>query len=156
MNVLANSFMEQEKLGKLMGRYAIPCIISLLAAALYNIVDQIFIANADYLGSYGNAANTAFFPLTVVALAIAVMIGDGCSAYVGICLDSREARGQQRRECCGAVRCFRLILTMVYLLCSDGILAAFGGWVNEETFHHSWEYFFHSPWACRFICSVRL
>lgn len=53
----------------------IPCVISLLVGALYNIVDQIFIANASYLGSYGNAANTVVFPLTVVALAIAVMIG---------------------------------------------------------------------------------
>ena len=54
---------------------AIPCVISLLVGALYNIVDQIFIANASYLGSYGNAANTVVFPLTVVALALAVMIG---------------------------------------------------------------------------------
>lgn len=38
-----------------MRKYSIPCIISLLVAALYNIVDQIFIANADNLGSYGNA-----------------------------------------------------------------------------------------------------
>ena len=45
-----------------MQKYAIPCIISLLVGALYNIVDQIFIANASYLGSYGNAANTVVFP----------------------------------------------------------------------------------------------
>ena len=64
-----------------MRKYAIPCIISLLVGALYNIVDQIFIANATYLGSYGNAANTVVFPLTVIALAIAVMIGDGCCCY---------------------------------------------------------------------------
>lgn len=56
-----------------MGKYAIPCIISLLVGALYNIVDQIFIANADYLGSYGNAANTVVFPLTVIALAGALI-----------------------------------------------------------------------------------
>ena len=52
-------------------KFAVPCVISLLVNSLYNIVDQIFIANADYLGSYGNAANTVVFPLTVVALAIA-------------------------------------------------------------------------------------
>ena len=74
----ANNFLETEKIGKLMRKYAIPCVISLLVAALYNIVDQLFIANASYLGSYGNAANTVVYPLTVVALAIAVMIGDGC------------------------------------------------------------------------------
>lgn len=65
---------------KLMRSYAVPCVISLLVGALYNIVDQIFIANASYLGSYGNAANTVAFPLTVIALELAVMLGDGCCA----------------------------------------------------------------------------
>ena len=77
----ANQFLGREPVGKLMKKYAVPCIISLLVGALYNIVDQIFIANASYLGSYGNAANTVVFPLTVIALAIAVMIGDGYGAY---------------------------------------------------------------------------
>ena len=48
------SSLATEKVGRLMGKYAIPCVISLLVGALYNIVDQIFIANASYLGSYGN------------------------------------------------------------------------------------------------------
>lgn len=72
-----NQFLGTERVSKLMKQYAIPCIISLLVGALYNIVDQIFIANASYLGSYGNAANTVVFPLTVVALAIARHDGDG-------------------------------------------------------------------------------
>ena len=86
-----NQFLGTERIGTLMKRYAIPCIISLLVGALYNIVDQTFIANASYLGSYGNAANTVVFPLTVVALAIAVMIGDGCCAFVSITLGRRES-----------------------------------------------------------------
>lgn len=47
-----NQFLGTERMGKLMRQYAIPCIISLLVGAPYNIVDQIFIANASYLGSY--------------------------------------------------------------------------------------------------------
>lgn len=86
-----NSFLATENIVRLMRRYAIPCIISLLVGALYNIVDQIFIANADYLGSYGNAANTVVFPLTVIALAFAVMIGDGCCAFVSICLGENRS-----------------------------------------------------------------
>lgn len=61
-------------------------MISLWVAALYNIVAQLFIANASYLGSYGNAANTVVFSMTVIVLAVAVMIGDGCCAFVSICL----------------------------------------------------------------------
>ena len=90
MQEKSNSFLETESIGTLMRKYSIPCVISLLMAALYNIVDQIFIANASYLGSYGNAANTVVFPLTVVALAIAVMIGDGCCAFVSISLGAGE------------------------------------------------------------------
>ena len=79
-----------------MCRYAVPCVISLLVGALYNIVDQIFIANASYLGSYGNAANTVVFPLTVIALGIAVMIGDGCCAFVSISIGAGKREDAAR------------------------------------------------------------
>ena len=69
---MEKSFLETTPVPKLMRKYAVPCVVSLLVAALYNIVDQIFIANASYLGSNGNAANTVVFPLTVIALAFAV------------------------------------------------------------------------------------
>lgn len=139
----ANAFLEQEKLGTLMRRYAIPCVISLLVAALYNIVDQIFIANADYLGSYGNAANTVVFPLTVVALAIAVMIGDGCCAFVSLSLGAKDKDNAHRSIGNSIVLCLisSLILTALYLLFKSQILTAFGGRVNEETFIQSQEYF---------------
>ena len=56
-----NQFLGTERMGRLMRQYAIPCIISLLVGALYNIVDQIFIASASYPGSYGNAATPSCF-----------------------------------------------------------------------------------------------
>ena len=140
-----NQFLATERIGKLMRQYAIPCIISLLVGALYNIVDQIFIANASYLGSYGNAANTVVFPLTVVALAIAVMIGDGCCAFVSMALGRNEV-DKARRSVGNAVVLSiagSLVLTAIYLVFADGIIAMFGGTVNEETFHHAQEYFFY-------------
>ena len=140
-----NQFLATEHIGKLMRQYAIPCIISLLVGALYNIVDQIFIANASYLGSYGNAANTVVFPLTVVALAIAVMIGDGCCAFVSMALGRHET-GKAKRSVGNAVVLSvagSLVLTAVYLVFADGIIAMFGGTVNEETFRHAQEYFFY-------------
>ena len=140
-----NQFLGTERIGKLMRQYAIPCIISLLVGALYNIVDQIFIANASYLGSYGNAANTVVFPLTVVALAIAVMIGDGCCAFVSMALGRNEV-DKARRSVGNAVVLSiagSLVLTAVYLVFADGIIAMFGGTVNEETFRHAQEYFFY-------------
>lgn len=141
----SNLFLGTEKIGKLMRQYAIPCVISLLVGALYNIVDQIFIANASYLGSYGNAANTVVFPLTVVALAIAVMIGDGCCAFVSMAL-GREEISKAKRSVGNAVVlcvCSSLILAIVYLVFSNQIIAMFGGTVNNETFTYSQQYFFY-------------
>ena len=145
MNEKTNSFLESEKLGALMRRYAVPCVISLFVAALYNIVDQVFIANAAYLGSYGNAANTVVFPLTVVALAVAVMIGDGCCAFVSICLGAGET-DNARRSIGNAVVLSAgagILIAIVYLVFSDPLLSVFGGRVNEETFRFSREYFFY-------------
>ena len=145
MEEKSNAFLEREPVGKLMGKYAVPCIISLLVAALYNIVDQIFIANADYLGSYGNAANTVVFPLTVVALAIAVLIGDGCCAFVSLCLGRGEQEKAHRSIGNAVLLCIgaSIVLTVIYLVFRDGILTMFGGRVNEETFRYSQEYFFY-------------
>ena len=140
-----NQFLGTERIEKLMRQYAIPCIISLLVGALYNIVDQIFIANASYLGSYGNAANTVVFPLTVVALAIAVMVGDGCCAFVSMALGRNEVDKAKRSVGNAVVLSITasLVLPAIYLLFANGIIAMFGGTVNEETFHHSQEYFFY-------------
>ena len=144
MNEKSNRFLETESLGVLMRKYAVPCVISLLVAALYNIVDQIFIANASYLGSYGNAANTVVFPLTVVALAIAVMIGDGCCAFVSISLGADRKDDAHKSIGSAVLLCViaGIILTAVYLIFQEQILTMFGGRVNEETFHHAREYFF--------------
>ena len=144
MNSKSNTFLETEPIGALMKKYAVPCIISLLVAALYNIVDQIFIANATYLGSYGNAANTVVFPMTVVALAIAVMIGDGCCAFVSISLGADKKEDAHKSIGSAVILCVlaSLVLTALYLIFQEQILTMVGGRVNEETFYHAKEYFF--------------
>ena len=138
------NYLAEEELGTLMRKYSVPCIISLLVGALYNIVDQIFIANADYLGSYGNAANTVVFPLTVIALAVAVCIGDGCCSMVSALLG--EGRADKARRAFGNAIVLSLasgtVITAVYLIFGDGLVTLFGGRINAETFALSKEYFF--------------
>lgn len=144
METKTNNFLETEPLGVLMRKYSIPCIISLLVAALYNIVDQLFIANADYLGSYGNAANTVVFPLTVVALAIAVCIGDGACAFVSIALGAGEKENAHKSvgNAVVLVLASGVVLMALYLIFMEPILTAFGGRVNADTFRYAKEYFF--------------
>lgn len=143
MAELDNS-LETKHLGRLMGKYCIPCIIALLVATLYNIVDQLFIANASYLGSYGVAANSVVFPLTVVALGVAMLLGDGCCAFVSICLGARRT-DEARRSVGTAVIALivsGVFLMVIYLAFQEQILTLFGARVDEETFRLSKEYFF--------------
>lgn len=77
-----------EKIGKLIRKFSIPCIISLVVNALYNIVDQIFIGQG--VGYLGNGATNVVFPITVIGLAFALMFGDGASAYLSLKLGEKK------------------------------------------------------------------
>ena len=46
-------------------KFSIPCVLSLLVSALYNIVDQIFIGNSE-LSALGNAATGVVFPILLL------------------------------------------------------------------------------------------
>ena len=139
----ANVFLEREPLGKLMIKYSVPLIISLLVAALYNIVDQIFIANADYLGSNGNAANNVVFPMTVIALAFTIMIGDGCCAFVSISLGARNEKSAGNAVGSAAILSGTcgILIAIIYWLLKENLLTFFGGRVNDEVFRLALEYF---------------
>ena len=86
----SNQFLGTERISKLMQKYAIPCIISLLVGALYNIVDQIFIGQG--VGYLGNAATTIAFPLMTIIMAFATLIGSGGSAYAALRLGEGRKR----------------------------------------------------------------
>ena len=81
---------EHEKIGKLLVMFSVPSVISLVLNALYNMVDQIFIGNG--VGYLGNGATNVIFPLTQLAIAIGLLIGDGTASYMNLKL------GEGKRE----------------------------------------------------------
>lgn len=76
------SIFATQPVGKLILKFAIPCVISLVVNALYNIVDQIFIGWG--VGYLGNGATNIVFPITIIALALAVLVGDGAAAFFSL------------------------------------------------------------------------
>ena len=74
---------------RLVAKFAIPSIISMLVTSAYNITDQIFIGHVA--GIYGNAATNVAFPLVILTLAFAQLVGVGTAANFNICLGAREA-----------------------------------------------------------------
>ena len=86
-----SQFLGKEKISKLMLKFSIPCVLSLLVSALYNIVDQIFVGNSE-LSALGNAATGVVFPIFIIAQAFAWCFGDGCAAYLNICQGKRDTK----------------------------------------------------------------
>ena len=77
-----------EKISKLIIKFSVPCIISLLVNSLYNIVDQIFIGQG--VGYLGNGATNVVFPLVMIGLAFSLMFGDGASSYLSLKLGEKK------------------------------------------------------------------
>lgn len=130
----------EEKISKLLIKFSIPCILSLLISALYNIVDQIFVGNSE-LGYLGNAATGIVFPILIIAQAFAWCIGDGSAAYLSICQGKKDTQNSHR--CIGTGITITLILSVIMLaLCAvwkEPLLRLFGA--SDQTIGMAMEYF---------------
>ncbi len=80
-----------ERTGKLIAKFAIPAIISMLVSSLYNIVDQIFIGQG--VGMLGNAATNIAFPVSIICTATALLLGIGSSSNYNL----ESGAGNQRK-----------------------------------------------------------
>ncbi len=125
-------YLGEEKITKLMLKFSIPCILSLLVSALYNIVDQIFIGNSE-LSALGNAATGVVFPIFIIAQAFAWCYGDGCAAYLSICQGKRDTKNAPIAIGSGITITLltSLILVAIFLPFKTQILMLFGASENS-------------------------
>ena len=86
----ASAFMLNEPISRLLPKFAIPCVISLVISCLYNIVDQIFVGQG--IGYLGNAATGIIFPITVVGWGLSLLFGDGGAAFFSISQGAGDTR----------------------------------------------------------------
>ena len=129
----------EEKINKLMLRFSLPCIMSLLVSSLYNIVDQIFIGNSE-LSTLGNAATGVVFPIFILAQAFAWCFGDGCAAYLNICQGENDTENAHKAIGSSITASFisgLLMIALIYPL-QVPILKIFGA--SENTLAYSIEY----------------
>lgn len=143
-NSAENRYLGKEKISKLLLKFSIPCILALLITSLYNVVDQIFIGHgtAPGLGAVGNAATSIVFPLTLIAVALSGMFGDGTAAFLSICQGRKDTKNSHRAVGSSAV--ITLILSVVlvalgFAFC-DQILGLFGA--SGENLIYARQYFY--------------
>lgn len=129
---------ETEPVGKLIAKFAVPCVISLLVNSLYNIVDQIFIGRG--VGYLGNGATNVVFPITVIALAFALLIGDGGAAFLSLKLGEGDKKSAQKGvgNAITMVTIAGVVMLVVTLLFLRQIVGIFG--VTEKLLPYALDY----------------
>ncbi len=123
-----SEFLGTEKVGKLLLKFSVPCILSLIISALYNIVDQIFVGNSR-IGYLGNAATGVIFPITVVGWGLSLFFGDGAAAWLSVSLG--EGKGERIHRGVGNAMLASFlsgcIVILVAYLWRDALLMLLGG-----------------------------
>lgn len=140
MEETKNEYLGTEKIPKLMLKFSIPCVLSLLVSALYNIVDQIFVGNSE-LSVLGNAATGVVFPIFIIAQAFAWCFGDGCAAYLNICQGQNNSENAHKSIGSGITITVisSLVLMAVFYPLKRQILTLFGA--SENSIGYAIEYF---------------
>lgn len=135
-----NKYLGTEKVSKLLLKFSIPCILSLLISSLYNIVDQIFIGNSE-LGYLGNAATSIVFPITIISVAFAWCFGDGSAAFLSLCQGRKDMKNAH--TAIGNSILVNLIISIIFVVLGfafrDKLLYLFGA--SDVTFHLAKDYF---------------
>ena len=135
-----NQILGQEKIGKLLLKFSLPCVLGLLISALYNIVDQIFIGNSE-LGMLGNAATGVSFPVICIVNAFAWCVGDGAASYLSICAGRKDS--DSAHKCVGTGITVSLLISVVMMaICeifATQLMSVFGG--SDNTLAMAVEYF---------------
>ncbi|MCH5159705.1 MAG: MATE family efflux transporter [Clostridiales bacterium] len=123
-----SEYLGKEKVGKLLVKFALPCIFSLIISCLYNIVDQIFVGNSR-VGYLGNAATGVVFPITVVGWGLSLFFGDGAAAWLSVSLGKGE-RDKIHRGVGNAILSTFIsgcVLILIAYLWGDNLLMMLGG-----------------------------
>ena len=134
-----NDYLGREKVGKLLLKFALPCIFSLIISCLYNIVDQIFVGHS--VGIVGNAATGIVFPITVVGWGLSLFFGDGAAAWLSVSLGKGENDKIHRGVGNAILSTFvsGCLLILVAYLWGDKLLVLLGAY-SEDTLKLAHDY----------------
>ncbi len=137
-NIKQGNPLAEERIGRLIARFAVPAIISMLVSSLYNIVDQIFIGQG--VGMLGNAATNIAFPVSIICTATALLLGIGSASNYN--LEAGAGRNEHAAEIAANGLSMLVIcgvtIGAVVLIFLNPLLHLFG--VTEEILPYAQDY----------------
>jgi len=116
-----------QPIGRLMLKFAIPSVVSLLLNAIYNIADQIFIGRSD-AGTLGNGATAVAFPIISITMAISLLFGNGGAVLASLRMGEKNTEDVKRALANSVLSTvvFSVIITIVGFVFLEPIMKAFG------------------------------
>ena len=138
-----------EAVSKMLPRFAIPAVISMLVNALYNIVDQIFIGQG--VGMYGNAATNVAFPVTIVATGLSLLLGIGGASNFNLALGRKQEDKAKRiaGTAYGSMILCGVCLVLLVRLFLEPLILAFGA--TPKVFPYAIKYVGITTWGIPFF-----
>ncbi len=131
---------ETQPIGKLLVKFAVPSVISLVVNSIYNLVDQIFIGQG--VGYVGNASTNITFPIVTLCLLFSTLVGDGGVAFFSLRQGARD--NDVARNTVGNMIFTSLFIGVVFLLLFElflsPIIRLFGGVPGTEVFDYAMRY----------------
>lgn len=136
----SSNYLGTERIGKLLMKFCIPCIASLIISCLYNIVDQIFVGNG--IGYLGNAATGVIFPITVIGWGMSLFFGDGAAAFLSVALGKNDTESIHRGVGNSILFSFLsgVVIILVSYLWGDGLLRLIGATDATIALAHDYGY----------------
>lgn len=133
-----NNLLASGSIGRLLIKFSVPSIISLVLNAVYNMVDQIFIGQG--VGYLGNGATNVIFPMMQLAIAFALLFGDGTANYMNIKMGLGDVKCAGYGMASGLVGAIGagLIITLLYNILLEPLCWFFGA--TDLTIWYSLEY----------------
>lgn len=130
--------LRHKNIGKLLLKYSLPSVVSMLIVSLYNIVDRIYIGHGLGVDAISGIALT--LPISAVVTAVGTLIGVGASARISIVLGKNDVNWARNILCHFPI--LTILVSSVFSLFSfiylDELLNLFGA--TENTFHHAKAY----------------
>ena len=138
-----NNFLGNAPISKLLRMFSIPCVLSLVISALYNLVDQIFIGHKAILGADGNAATGVIYGLTVIALGLGLWVGDGCASKMAISQGKNDTTSTAKTvgNTITLSILMGIVLTFICFIFKDSILPLLGGTGNILNLANDYSFF---------------
>jgi putative MATE family efflux protein len=119
--------LEKHKIGKLIADYSVPAIIGMLVMASYNIVDRVFVGRG--VGTTAISAIAITFPINIVIMGFAQLVGMGGTALVSIRLGEKKKEEAERVVANGFLMalCISVSLSVLIFLTMDPLVTLLGG-----------------------------